>query len=314
MIVEFLLNELSIEDQFKTREAFDAALEVVMRMRACAQRHGRAIRVAAALPSRRAADGKLFRDLVRGLPTNQRRAVLGWVEKDGPFLEDNPLTRPSDPVTHKGGDVSGSSLAEAAYRRHMDDAVAVAGFAPSSYDHSPLLVGVGPQSQTEVALENFWSRETLEGFLLKLAPAVRSWDDFDVAIRRDFSSLRFSTDCVARNHPFNPGVADRIRKLLDMLSRMKDAILPDGTYGDTWNNQWTEWFKGGELFSDSSDAEKVEFKSELTFPHPDRDGEKFMCSWHGKVNSPKVRVHFSYPIKRNEPTYVVYIGLKLTKG
>lgn len=66
-------------------------------------------------------------------------------------------------------------------------------------------------------------------------------------------------------------------------------------------------------FTDSSDGEKREFKNELTFPHPERPGETLFCTWHGKVKTPQMRVHFAYPLKRNEPLYVVYIGPKITK-
>lgn len=66
-------------------------------------------------------------------------------------------------------------------------------------------------------------------------------------------------------------------------------------------------------FTDSSDAEKREFRTEMTFPHPTVPQERIFCPWHGKVKIQQMRVHFSYPIKRSEPLYVVYIGPKISR-
>lgn len=313
--MELLLNDLSLDDQFPSPDAFLLALGTVMRMRGCAQRYRRSIRVATSIGQRPAAQGRQFRDIVRDArDVNVRRSVLAWLEKDGPFLEDGPLSRPEDDVCHAGRAVAGSTLAEAACRKLLGDAVALAGFSPSSFDLDPLLLDVRDGASTSrVSLDNFWEHDVLDAFLRALEPPVGSWAELDLAVRRDFANLTFGDSCMCRDHPFNPGVAHRVWKLLDMLSRLRAAILPDGTYGDAWHHYWEEWVHGGELFSDSSDSEKREFDSELTFPLPGHPGERIKCPWHGKVNSPKRRVHFSFPIQHDEPTYVVYIGPKLTK-
>jgi hypothetical protein len=65
--------------------------------------------------------------------------------------------------------------------------------------------------------------------------------------------------------------------------------------------------------TDSSDAEKRQFRSELTFPNPEKSGQHLFCSWHGKVKTPQLRIHFSWPIAANTPLYIVYVGPKITK-
>ena len=67
------------------------------------------------------------------------------------------------------------------------------------------------------------------------------------------------------------------------------------------------------LFTDSSASEKHRFRSGLTFPHPDRPSESLSCTWHGKVSHMTLRLHFSWPIRPDEPVYIVYAGPKLTK-
>lgn len=316
--MSLLFNELSVEDQFASADVFLAALVTVMRMRECARRYGRPIRVAASLGRRPASLGMQFRQIVReARDVNLRRSVLSWLEKDGPFLEEGPLSSPNDAVLLNGHSVVGSTLAEAACLSSLGEHVTLAGFSPSSFDVNPLVMdlddGTNTSGTIRVSIDNFWGVQALDAFLRVLDPPLRSWADFELRARRDFPEMMFADGCTRRDHPFNPGVADRIWKLLEMLSQMRAAILPDGTYGAAWNRQWTEWFRGGELFSDSSASEKIEFDAELTFPHPGRQGESIKCTWHGKINSPKLRVHFSFPITRAEPIYVVYIGPKLTK-
>ena len=77
---------------------------------------------------------------------------------------------------------------------------------------------------------------------------------------------------------------------------------------------YREYFSGEEAaFSDSSDSEKRRFRARLTFPHPDEPGESMFCTWHGKVSHMTLRLHFSWPVRADEPVYVVYAGPKLTK-
>jgi hypothetical protein len=77
---------------------------------------------------------------------------------------------------------------------------------------------------------------------------------------------------------------------------------------------YQEYFTGKKAwFTDSSDSEKNRFKSQLTFKHPDVAGEDLICTWHGKVKSPQIRLHFSWPVSADTPLYVVYVGPKITK-
>jgi len=78
------------------------------------------------------------------------------------------------------------------------------------------------------------------------------------------------------------------------------ALSPSSGYRKAW-------------FSDSSDAEKNEFRTELTFKHPEIDGETLFCTMHDKVKTPQIRIHFSWPVRADAPLYVVYVGQNITK-
>jgi hypothetical protein len=108
-------------------------------------------------------------------------------------------------------------------------------------------------------------------------------------------------------------VAERILVLLDVLQRLKQCFDEHGSRTMDGHVLYQQHFTGDKCwFSDSSDAEKEDFKSDLSFPHPDAPGETLFCTWHGKVKSPQYRIHFSWPVTAAAPVYVVYIGPKIT--
>ena len=117
-----------------------------------------------------------------------------------------------------------------------------------------------------------------------------------------------------RGRPFVVAAVERIRVLLHTLNQFKTC------FNEAWQrtpegNRLIENHFGGEAgwFSDSSPTERREFENELTFRRPGRPGEYLFCPWHGKVQTPPFRIHFSWPVTHTEPLYVVYVGLKITR-
>jgi len=108
--------------------------------------------------------------------------------------------------------------------------------------------------------------------------------------------------------------------ILDTLNRLKTCFDADGQRTAEGNAIYQNFFTGkkekkgrGALFSDSSEGEKSKFKQEMTFRHPENPDTSIFCPWHGKVQTPQLRVHFSWPVRADEALYVVYIGPKITK-
>jgi hypothetical protein len=120
-------------------------------------------------------------------------------------------------------------------------------------------------------------------------------------------------DPLARQ-PFVPGAARRFQELLSTLERLKGSFTEDGQLTTAGMLLFQNHFVGEKAwFTDSSDTENVDFRNEMTFPHPTVPLERIFCPWHGKVKIQQMRMHFSYPIKRAEPLYIVYIGPKITR-
>ena len=148
------------------------------------------------------------------------------------------------------------------------------------------------------------------------APLRRSLTQLAAICRGQCDALTFSEDCFGalRGHPFVEGAARHVLVLLDVLHQFSRCFDNAGQRTPEGQRLYQDHFTGGKAwFSDSSDAEKEDFKSDLTFKHPTAQGETLFCTWHGKVKTPQIRIHFSWPVRANEPLYVVYVGPKITK-
>jgi hypothetical protein len=111
---------------------------------------------------------------------------------------------------------------------------------------------------------------------------------------------------------FVASAAQRIIVLLQTLDHLRTCVK-DGERTAEGNRLYQDHFTGDKAwFSDSSDTEVSEFADALTFKHPARPGETILCRWHGKVKTPQIRIHFTWPVSHRDPLYVVYIGPKLT--
>ncbi|HPF40863.1 MAG TPA: hypothetical protein P5081_07175 [Phycisphaerae bacterium] len=115
-------------------------------------------------------------------------------------------------------------------------------------------------------------------------------------------------------YPFEQPAANRILQILEVLERFKVCFDQDGQRSAEGHEIARLHFQGDRaMFSDSSDTEKQDFEHELSFRHPLNESETLFCPWHGKVNTPKFRVHFSWPVTAKDPLFVVYVGPKITK-
>jgi hypothetical protein len=103
--------------------------------------------------------------------------------------------------------------------------------------------------------------------------------------------------------------------LLSSARRILKGCFDDqGHRNDEGHRLYANHFTGAKAsFSDSSDSEKNDFRNELTFAHPEQPGETLFCAWHGKIKTPQIRIHFSWPVRSEAPLYVVYVGPKITK-
>ena len=318
--MEFFANEMSIHRQFHDLPTFHDALERLMGMRGVAHRFGRNVYCHRALADAEPIPGIRMQQAAQRLADNERRALMLWLTRGGPFWDDLRRHDAYDWLECRGEVVTDTAVGEAAFRALLGVECAMVSATPSDWDFSPIEViwnreaeGLDDQNAT---LENWRDAAALEARLQDAAPPIRSWADLDDIAKIRFRSLTFADHCFdpLAGVPFAKSAAERILVLLNVLDRFAGAFDARGARTPEGNRIYRNYFAGeNALFSDSSDSEKRRFRDGLTFPHPDKPEESMFCTWHGKVRHMTLRLHFSWPIRVDEPVYIVYAGPKLTK-
>lgn len=316
--MDLLANELSVERQFRERALFHSALSRLLSLRKVAQDFDREVRCHRLFAQIEPIPGIPFRQAVQGMNRDRVRTVLQWVDRSGPFWDDEWRQGGGDRVKYGGASVTDTAVGEAAYRAWEGEECGLVSARPGEWDFSPVPVMFEPRGTSDeqhLEIENWREPETLRTRLESMEPPPGSWASVEGVARRRYSGLRFAVECFIplRGVPFNRSAAERVLHLLRMLDRLARAFDEDGRRTAGGHRIYSQHFTGATApFSDSSDSEKREFARQLTFPHPDEPGSFLFCPWHGKAHRLLLRLHFSWPIRAGEPVYVVYVGRKLT--
>ena len=238
--------------------------------------------------------------------------------RHGPFWEDVRQHTDDDYLECKGNIVTDSAVGEAAYCLFHNIDRALVSLNPSSWLTSPLSVNWYENEHVRsINVRNYWDVDTLKRAIVDAPVLIESWEDLAREAQRRCPGLTFSPDSFRplNGHPFGKGVAERLLSCLVVLHNLTNCFDEHGRRTSEGHWIFKNHFTGGKaLFSDSSDTDKARFGKDLTFPHPRHAGEYLFCPWHGKVKTPQLRIHFApWPIRANEPLYVVYVGPKITK-
>ena len=318
--MELLANDLSIHGQFHDARSLAAALDRLMKLRAVARRFGREVACRRALASACPRPGMPLPQAIGILAESQRRAVMSWLTHAGPFWDDVRRHGEGDWLECTGEIVTDSAVGEAAFRTLHGVECNVISVRPSAWERSPLEV---IWRRTDEGLDdrlarigNWLDADALESELRVAEPPVGSWTGLQEAASARFDRLSFTESCFEAlvGVPFSRSSAERLLVLLGILDRFARAFDASGTRTAEGQRLYQDYFTGeGALFSDSSDLEKRDFATALTFSHPADPGGSLFCTWHGKERHLLLRLHFSWPIVAGEPVYVVYAGPKLTK-
>ena len=260
------------------------------------------------------AELSVFEALQR-LPTDEKRSLLSWLTKWGPFWEDAAEHSPNHWLQCGDEIVTNTAVGESAYCAAVGIDHRLVSFAPSAWTYSPVPVQMEPNGVGITTVPNYWDPTNLQDVLQDTPAPSESWRDVQEDARTRFQYLTFSTNSFSylNGHPFDTGAATRILSRLDVLNRLAGLVDSSGRRTPEGHRLYQDHFTGDKAgFSDSSDSEKNRFRDKMTFPHPDQPSSELFCPWHGKVNNPPFRIHFSWPVPPGGPLYVVYIGWKIT--
>ncbi len=314
--MELFFNDASLHGQFDIH-GFRRAIGRIMAIRTAGRRHGRELQCHRNVSNALVTRDRRMPEVIQFLQKDERSAVQLWLTRTGPFWDDSREHSENDWMECRGELVTGTAVGEAAHAALHGRSSGLVSMEPSNWLSSPLPVdwrSNGIDQATSV--ENFWTVESLQRALEAAPLPTQSWAELETEVTRRYPGLDFTAEAFEplRGHPFSAGAARRIIALLGILHKFKDCFDDDGRRTAAGNRIYEEYFTGDNaLFSDSSDTEKNDFRSQLTFRHPTRRGEPLFCPWHGKVRTQQLRIHFSWPVRAREPLYITYVGPKITR-
>ena len=314
--MQLLVNDLSLHGQFSDLSSFRDAINRVVSMRQLARRFGRTLYC-----HRNMTNAQVTRDLslfqaVQQLRVDEKRALMPWLTHYGPFWDDTRAHGSDDYLECKGNVVTDTALGEAAYLSLNGMERRVLSVTPSAWEVSPLQVEWVRESREPVDVINHWDHDALESALQAAPTPVASWKQLAAVAGERCPNLTFSADSFdpLDGHPFVEGAAQRVLILLETLQRFRTCVDEKQERTVEGQRLYQDHFTGDKAwFSDSSETEKNIFRTRLTFRRPNTEGDSIFCPWHGKVKTPQLRIHFSWPVPAGAALYVVYVGPKITR-
>ncbi|NVN91862.1 MAG: hypothetical protein HXX11_14840 [Desulfuromonadales bacterium] len=321
--MEFIVNDLSFHGQFQDVNSFRDSINQVMVMRQLSFRFGRSLYCHRGVAHAQVTPFLNFPQAVQMMTLEERRAILHWITQHGPFWEDARNHQPDDWLECNGNIVTETAVGETGWCCLNGINRGLISLSPSNWQFSPVAVNhVTNNDETRsIDVINCWDTAEFEAILQATPTQIASWEQLSASAIARFTNLTFATNAFApmQGHPFMNGPAERILSLLEILDRFKTCFNADGQRTSEGHEIYRNFFTGrkedgghGALFSDSSEREKNNYEATLTFTHPADANKTIICYWHGKVQTPPLRIHFSYPIRAEDPLYIVYVGRKLT--
>ncbi len=314
--MDLLLNDLSLHGQFPDIITFREAIYRVMSMRKLANSYDREVYSHRNILYGLAYPTASLHEALQSLPRDEKQAILRWLTRHGPFWDEVAQHSPDLWMTSGDEIVTDTAVGEAAHCISVDISRGLVSLVPSKWQLSPIRVKIVSDTETDVCVPNYWELPDLEAALQEAKPPISTWDQLESESRAKFQRLFFSSDCY--NHlegqPFAPGAAARILSLLGVLDQLTGSVDASRRRTSEGHRLYQDHFTGKKAwFSDSSDTEKRKFGKELTFPDPLGSGRPLFCTWHGKVKTPPLRIHFAWPNRSGGPFCIVYIGMKITR-
>jgi len=316
----WVLNELSLKEQFSTPQTFLEALRTLLKARAGNETLRASLRITSDIAERRVCADHTFREAVERAATPfEKRQVITWITSQGPFwtvdrpeIENDLFYCGEEDVTHTG-------LGEAARRRITAEDTETFSFADAGppYDANSITLTHG-LLEDPLGLIHVPNSIDLSGLVAACtaAPvAPTNWAASLDILKERFPNVWFASNLgdALDGQPFVPYVHDRALELIGVLSKIAESRNALGAMNETGKYLHQTHFVGGKAwFTDESDQNKVDFKEELSFVRA--AGTKELCAFHGKIKTPQYRIHFPWPLAPGKPVEIVYFGPKITKA
>jgi hypothetical protein len=323
--MRWYINDVSLQGQFADPRTFENVLRELLKVRANIQSLRANLRATRTISERYVRDGITVRHVVSHLTdTELRRAVFGWLDRAGPFVEDDRYPERDDYFECLTLDVTNSGLGEAARRVKAGELASSFSFGGGAVDFgvSPLQVNHGLEENRLGVWDvtNYWLTNALRESALRELPDPFSWRTLVEGARQRYSRLTLP-DYIYENaglarEPFDAAIRDRAMELLRYLDEYMAGRAEDGAEGPGARSIIDNFFSGERaLFTGESTTNQRRFAAELTFPDPEVPDRNIFAHWHGKISHRFFRLHFEWPVPaKASKLKIVYLGPKLTKS
>jgi hypothetical protein len=322
--MQLFVNDLSLHGQFQDIETFKDAIDRMMKMRQLAKQYGFEIYCHRNIVNVKVTPALFIQQVIQYFDKNRQRAIMQWLTRTGPFWEDSRSHSPDEYLECRGDVVTDTVVGEAAFNCFNGVPSNLVSFSPSDWEFSPISVAwmIEEDKDQSVEIANHWIIEKFQEDLQAAPIVINSWQQLEEVSNERYPRLNFSKNCFEplKGHPFVPNARHQLLRIFKILNHFKSCFNQTGQRTPEGHEIFQNFFTGskgaggrGALFSDSSNDEKQKFKKELTFKHPLEADKNLFCPWHGKVQTPPLRVHFSYPIRADKALFIVYVGPKIIK-
>jgi hypothetical protein len=323
--MRWYINDASLQGQFRDVPHFIELLDDLLRCRGRYSALNTGMYLTRSIAESKVADGSSLRQILSSSSrTDLRRAILIWLDRRGPFVEDDRFPEIDDYFECKGKDITDTGLGEAARRIKSSFLAQAFSFPGGTIDfNEPVLSiehGLQENRFATYSIANSCNIDDLVASVEAAKPGPKNWKDLVVAARESFANLRIP-DSVYTNHflarePFEAALGDRIIVLLRCLNDYMAGRDEAGAEGPGAREIVENHFTGDRaLFSGESQTNQTAFRKELTFKDPDDPDKGIFAHWHGKISHRFFRLHFEWPVPAGAKILkVLYFGPKLTKG
>jgi hypothetical protein len=320
--MRWYVNDASLQGQFADLALFESELRDLLGARSRVHSIMRNLRATRSLPGAMAGPGISVREfLQRSRDKDLRTAVFTWLDRTGPFVEDDRKEEDDDYFECMDIDVTMGGLGEAARRIKAGEDCATYSFegGQSNFAIDPVEIdhGLPEQRLGRHAVRNYWNADRLVEHALASGPPISSWRDLVEGARARFRYLEIAelhhNEMLARE-PFEASVRDRAFALMSMLDKYVAGRSPNGAEGPQSREIIDAHFTGERaLFTGESTTNERVFRREMTFTSP--GGDDLFAPWHGKISHRFFRMHFEWPLSaKRQKLSILYLGPKITKS
>lgn len=323
--MRWYVNDASLQGQYADAQSFEILIRGIIRLRSALEVMRLRFFTSHTFRDRLVSPTRRVREVVQSSSdADFRRAVLSWLDRNGPFVEGDRLHEGDDYFEYSGLDVTDTGLGEATRRKKANEDAASFSFVGGAipFDLTPLLVdhGLCDDRLGCYEVDNCWTLEQLEASGIGYERPASSWKELVESARRRFPRLiipdNIYQDQRLSREPFNAAIRDRALVLLSRLDLYMSDRTAAGAEGEIARSVINNFFTGERaLFTGESPSNIRDFAQELTFPDPLNADQAILAHWHGKISHRFFRMHFEWPVPAGRGQLkVLYLGPKLTKG